>query len=70
MRRKSSVQTSREMEHVSNDQNRTGSKLARSASGRKKRDGIYCLTLVTLPLKDTFLQLGTRQVINIRYIIS
>jgi len=69
MRRKSSVQTSREMEHVSNDQNRTGSKLARSASGRK-RDGIYCLTLVTLPLKDTFLQLGTRQVINIRYIIS
>lgn len=34
MRRKSSVQTSREMEHVSNDQNRTGSKLARSASAR------------------------------------
>ena len=34
------------------------------------RDGIYCLTLVALPLKDTFPQLGTRQIINIKYIIS
>ena len=64
MRRKSSVQTSRETEDVSNGQNRTGSKLARSASGKATRPKLLSNPTWTFP------QLGARQAINNRYIIS